>query len=598
MQITFYVKLIFTFLCAFNLSLMHAADPFDFFNIEPYVPTYSTYVPTYSTIDQNSDAEDDVFSFLNRSESLSSDIFSLDTGEEMPEFRDPTETVGPTDSFYNLLSSDTGISKLFEYDDYEIEDIINDIQETRENTSSSISVTTSDLIDHQPKNRARKVHICNHPKCGHISIGIDSAAEHEKTHEDNATKCNQQDCLFKTTMKPAMKKHILKYHPSAAIELLSFKCEHPGCDFTSKHNYPSINNLHMSTHEENATGCTQPRCQFKTRHKADMNRHMKNYHPGVLYTEPKSHKCKHQGCDFETTEKSILKQHHTATHADHATGCTQQNCPFKKRSQPATRQDILNNRSDILNAGPKYYKCEHQGCDSTFNTESELTDHTKAHEENATGCTQPHCTFKTNYTSAMIRHMKNYHARALHIEPKSHKCEHQGCDSTFDTESDLTDHTKTHEENAIPCDQPDCQFRSIFETAMETHKQNHHRDKEIDTEQTVSTETDKETTSEKTRDKKTFACSVCGHITRRSTNLKRHMRTHTKERPFACEYPDCGYTATENYNLQTHMKTHRDGAEACNKEGCRFKTTSTRAMNEHLEKHDAVEATSKRQRTS
>ncbi|SAL98323.1 hypothetical protein [Absidia glauca] len=62
---------------------------------------------------------------------------------------------------------------------------------------------------------------------------------------------------------------------------------------------------------------------------------------------------------------------------------------------------------------------------------------------------------------------------------------------------------------------------------------------------------------------KSHVCPItqCQRRFKRLEHLKRHMRIHTLERPFACSYPKCHKHFSRSDNLSQHMKTHQHRPE-------------------------------------
>lgn len=80
-------------------------------------------------------------------------------------------------------------------------------------------------------------------------------------------------------------------------------------------------------------------------------------------------------------------------------------------------------------------------------------------------------------------------------------------------------------------------------------------------------------------------CKVCGRQCSTISNLTRHMRTHTGDRPFQCS--TCGKRFREKKSLQTHERLHSgERPYQCTMCAARFLQLSN--LNEHLETHSST----------
>ncbi|XP_033628537.1 putative zinc finger protein 730 isoform X2 [Asterias rubens] len=85
-------------------------------------------------------------------------------------------------------------------------------------------------------------------------------------------------------------------------------------------------------------------------------------------------------------------------------------------------------------------------------------------------------------------------------------------------------------------------------------------------------------------DPKKYVCDICGRPFAQSNNLKRHRRTHTKEKPYQCDV--CLKSFTQSNTMKEHKKIHSDQkAYGCAFCGKRFRQRSS------LDKHKKSYAT-------
>ncbi|XP_037798656.1 protein tramtrack, beta isoform-like isoform X16 [Penaeus monodon] len=83
---------------------------------------------------------------------------------------------------------------------------------------------------------------------------------------------------------------------------------------------------------------------------------------------------------------------------------------------------------------------------------------------------------------------------------------------------------------------------------------------------------------------KMHQCPFCHYSTAIVTHMKRHVRTHTGEKPFAC--PHCAYSCTTKENLQKHIRTHT-GEKPYVCPYCPYRSSRTDSLRSHIFLHQS-----------
>ncbi|XP_077279397.1 uncharacterized protein LOC143906907 [Temnothorax americanus] len=64
-------------------------------------------------------------------------------------------------------------------------------------------------------------------------------------------------------------------------------------------------------------------------------------------------------------------------------------------------------------------------------------------------------------------------------------------------------------------------------------------------------------------------CTFCNRVFPREKSLQAHLRTHTGERPYPCDYPGCAKAFTQSGQLKTHQRLHTgEKPFLCTEPGC------------------------------
>ncbi|XP_028259738.1 zinc finger protein 271-like [Parambassis ranga] len=234
-------------------------------------------------------------------------------------------------------------------------------------------------------------------------------------------------------------------------------------------------------------------------------------------------------------------------------------------------------------------------CDNRrFRDASKLARHMRTHtKEKPFTCSLCDTTFSQSYH--MTRHMKNQHGVGQHIcrtcgkglgsseELEKHKKTHMTEVEEFTDVGTLSHHTLSHvkhqSDKKVQRSQPNDGLEVKTEEMSSGNISSNNgdsQDKECDANVSSSEATSQDGGRKKEVDPASNTnghfCPVCvGRRFRGANKLARHMRTHTKEKPFSCRV--CAKTFSQSYHMTRHVRNqHGLSNHICSKCGTTFST--------------------------
>ncbi|XP_012683481.2 zinc finger protein 91-like [Clupea harengus] len=247
------------------------------------------------------------------------------------------------------------------------------------------------------------------------------------------------------------------------------------------------------------------------------------------------------------------------TPASMAFACSK--CSFHDGTEASLHQHLMKNHpeefSRLLSAGIR----QTSGAEPLGNRTAGASVHEKElPKRGSVSKTCPVCTKTFTRGSDMRRHLKGHSGERLHCCP--------GCGRCFQHLHDLKRHAAGCRELAVP--QPKQDPPSGEGNEPESNSQHEERTEVLDT-----TDSSKEvpqdskevpqvvevpTSSIEQPDSVTpdpRLCPVCGLVLARSSDMERHMRSHSVEKPYECLH--CSKTYRYPYNLKKHVDTRHKG---------------------------------------
>ena len=224
-------------------------------------------------------------------------------------------------------------------------------------------------------------------------------------------------------------------------------------------------------------------------------------------------------------------------------------------------------------SGKKNMVCNDKQCPHFFTKECKEIENHGRHV-----CTK--CEYTTKRTADLKVHIQSVHEGVVF------SCEE--CHYSDSNKRRLTKHIRSvHEGVIFSCDE--CQFSSKEKRRLNQHIQAVHEGALLRCKIcNASVKYLKSHIFAQHKQQTVFSCEQCKFSTKRKSNLRRHLRTHSGEKSNKCD--QCDFASSEASDLRRHLKTHSGKkSNKCNQ--CMFASSYASVLRTHLMEKSTTNAT-------